>query len=104
MRIAGTAEFRISGIRLGYTGRAYINGYFDQEKQLYNSLIFLATEDMRIEHIVNFSLGGDKGLSFSGSFSMSEIENKEPITLTEPISYPTKTELMVISANVGYAF
>lgn len=104
MRLSGTAEFRLGGIRLGYTGRAYINGYFDQEKQLYNSLIFLASEDVRLEHNVNLSLGGDKGLSISGGFSMSEIENKEPITLTEPISYPTTTKLMVISANVGYAF
>jgi hypothetical protein len=103
-RISATAEFKLWGISLGYTGRLYMNGFPDPEQQFIRTLIFLGNEKSRLEHNVNFALGGDKGLSISGSFSMTEIDNKEPEIFTEPLAYPTKTKLMTISAKVGYAF
>lgn len=105
-RISATAEFKVWGITLGYTGRAYMNGFEDPELIVNNRLIFFTPSDMRIEHNINFALGGSSGLSVSGGASLSESSQKEPKSAIDPrtLTYDTTTKLLILSAKVGYAW
>lgn len=106
MRISLTTEFKVWGIAIGYTGRAFMSGFQDAEQALNTRIIFFKREDFRIEHNINFSLGGSSGLSISGSASLSETKGKEPLSATAPseLEYETTTKLLVLSAKVGYVW
>lgn len=106
-RMSLTVEGKVFGITLGYTGRQYNDGYLDQEQTVTNQLVFGNSLESRIEHIVNFSLGGESGLSFGGSFSISEVEGEEPSPI-EPAAlenkYDTTSKHMGVMAKVGYVW
>lgn len=105
-RISATAEFKLWGVTLGYTGRAYMNGFEDPELIVNNRLIFIARESMRLEHNVNFAFGGDSGLSVSGGASISKSTAREPKSAVDPqeLKYDTTTDLLIISAKLGYSW
>lgn len=106
MRISLTTEFKVWGIAIGYTGRAYMSGFQDAEQALNNRILFFKREDFRLEHNINFALGGSSGLSISASASLSETKGKEPLSATAPetLTYETTTKLIVLSAKLGYVW
>lgn len=106
MRLSGTAEFKLWGISLGYTGRAYLNGYEDPEQIVFKRIIFPKRDKLRLEHNFNFSLGATKGIQISGAASFSTITNEEPKSMIDPASltYPTTTKLIMVSVKLGYAW
>jgi hypothetical protein len=84
-----------------------MDGYQDQEKTVVNQLIYGNNTEDRLEHIVNFSFGGDAGLSVGGSFTLSETEGEE-VSPMEPVSlnrqYKTVTKQVGVMVKVGYVF
>lgn len=106
-RLSLTIETKLWGLAVGYTGRMYQDGYQDPEDTVINQLIYENSVEDRVEHIINFSLGGSSGLSFGGSFSFSETEGDE-INPMEPISlgntYKTKTKQVGLMAKLGYVW
>ncbi len=106
-RISGTAEITFWKIALGYTGRSYKDGFQDNDKLVYNQLIYLeASDKARLEHIFNFSYGASGGFSIGGSASLSEVETEEknPLTSDALGKLPTKVKSMSYSLKVGYVF
>ena len=105
-RFSLVAETKMGGLTLGYRGRYFIDSYDDLETTTSNRLVYAGLADEpRLEHTVNFSLGKDKGLSFSGSVSYSKVENEEKNTLfIVDAKQPTTTTAMGVQVSVGYAF
>lgn len=106
-RLSATAELNFWKLALGYTGRSYKDGFQDNDKLVYNQLVYLeAPTTARLEHIFNFSYGASGGFSVGGSASFSNTETKEtnPLTSEKLGKLPTKTKTMAYSLKVGYVY
>lgn len=74
-KIFSALEFRLKGIMLGVTSNYYMDGFFDFNNIMYYTMVLAANKENRLENTFNFSLGGDKGHSFSGSVSCTTAES-----------------------------
>lgn len=99
-------EFFLGKMSFGYTGFYYQNGFMNLDNLLFNSLVYTNTwEKPRLENNFNFSLGSDKGHSFSGSLSFSTVKNREKSLYTAgDDKYNTTTKAMGVSAKYAYIF
>ncbi|WP_127716673.1 hypothetical protein [Halobacteriovorax sp. HLS] len=104
-KIVGTIEFKFKKLTLGVTSSYYIDGYFDFTNLIFNTMVLSSNKESRLENIFNFSFGGDKGHSFSGSASMSTVESTEsPPTLLSGTKYKTTTKILGAVLSYSYAF
>ncbi len=105
-RISFMVETKISGIALGYKGSLVEGVFTDIENILQSNLLYPnALNSSRLEHVVNFSLGASKGLSFGASAFYSASETKETSTyIVSTTKLDTKTESVGFSAKIGYVF
>lgn len=98
-------EMKLSALSIGLTSSIYQDGYFDYNNILYYTMVLSGNTDTRIENAINFSLGSDKGHSFSGTYSVSEVESKElPPTLSSGTKYKTTTSIQTLGVSYAYAF
>lgn len=104
VRYGASIETRLGSITIGYTGLYYVDGFSDLEKKMYDQLIFSTSlYEARLENIINFSFGGEKGHSFGGSFSQTTIKADEP-SKVDSDKFPTETVVQGISAKYRYSF
>lgn len=100
-----SVEFQMGGMTLGLTSSYYMDGYFDFNNIVYYTMVLSSNKENRLENAINFSFGGDKGGSFSGSASYSTVESQElPATLSSGTSYTTETKLVSAQVSYSYAF
>jgi len=99
-------EFFWGKLSLGYTGFYYQNGFMNFDNLLFNSLVYAENwEKARLENNFNFSLGSEKGHSFSGSVSFSNLKSSEKnMYAGGETKFPTTTKSMGISVKYAYIF
>lgn len=102
-KYVATFEFKLKGLMLGITSNYYMDGFFDFNNLMYYTMVLSANKENRLENTFNFSLGGEKGHSFSGSVSYSTVESEElPPTLSSGVKYKTTSKIM--GAQVSYTY
>jgi hypothetical protein len=107
-RLTGVIEARFGNLAVGYTGRYYIDGYLDIEKVIYTQFVYQNSQyEPRLENAFNFSIGGTKGHSFSGSVTYSKVDVQEKNSLIgspDAPKAPTTKTAMGASFKYGFAF
>lgn len=104
-KIFSAIEFKMGGLMLGVTSNYYMDGFFDFNNLMYYTMVLAANKENRLENTFNFSLGGDKGHSFSGSVSYSTVESQElPSTLSAGTKYKTTSTIMGAQLSYTYNF
>lgn len=105
-RATATLEARFGKLALGYTGRYYVDGFFEIERVIYNQFVYANSyAEPRLDNTFNFSYGSDRGSVFSGSISYSSLDVKETSALYPTGGkVPTKTTAMGASIKYSYAF
>jgi hypothetical protein len=104
-KIFSAIEFKVGGIMLGVTSNYYMDGFFDFNNIMYYTMVLAANKENRLENTFNFSLGGDKGHSFSGSVTYSTVESQElPPTLAAGQKYKTTSTIMGATVSYTYNF
>lgn len=99
----GAFEFKLGKIMLGVTTNYYRDGFFDFNNLMYYTMVLSANKEDRLENTFNFSLGGDKGHSFSVSVSYSTVESQElPPNLSSGTKY--KTTSKIVGGGVSYTY
>lgn len=107
VRISGTAEIKFWKLALGYTALSYQNGFQDNNKVVYNELVFPKAPIInRIENIINFSYGVSGGFSVGGSAIISKATTKEysPFVNESWGKLDTETKTKVFTLKVGYVW
>jgi len=104
-KIMGSLEFKLGKISLGITSNYYIEGFFDFHNLMYYTMVMSSNKENRLENTFNFSLGGEKGHSFSGSVTIASVESTEvPPTLLSGDKYKTTTDILGFQLSYSYAF
>lgn len=107
MKISFLTEMKLSFITFGYKLNAYQGGFMELDKVIQSQLVYSSTagNDTRLEHIVNFSFGGDKGFNFgvSGSFSSSSEPEKNGLFFSTN-KHPTETKEIAVAAKIGFVY
>jgi len=105
------AEFTLEGtlgkLKLGYTGRYLMDGFFMYKNVLYNVLAYQGNNEARLENTFNFSYGSDtKGHSISGSYSVGSVESEQtqPLISSLPNKFKTITSSTSMSLSYSYIF
>ena len=90
----------------GYKLNAYKGGFIELDKVIQAQLVYGgAGDDMRLEHIVNFSFGGDKGFNFGVSASVSSSSEPEKNGLFfSGNKHPTETKEFGVAAKIGLVY
>lgn len=99
-------EMKLSFITVGYKLNAYSGGFIELDKVIQAQLIYSGGGDeTRLEHIVNFSFGGDKGFNFglSGGFSSSSEPEKNGLFFTTR-KHATETTEISVAAKIGFVY
>jgi hypothetical protein len=107
VRISGTAELKFWKFAFGYTALSYQNGFQDNNKVVYNELVFPnAPVINRLDNIINFSYGSSGGFALGGTVSISKVTSKEysPFVNEKWGKLDTETNTKVFTAKVGYAW
>jgi hypothetical protein len=102
-----TSEISLGKIRLGYTGRYFMDGFFVFNGIIYDVLAYRGNNENRLENTFNFALGDDsKGHSFSGSLSISTVKSMQtqPILANDTNRYNTETTSKSASITYSYVF
>lgn len=102
-----TGEISLGKIRLGYTGRYFMDGFFVFNGIIYDVLAYRGNNENRLENTFNFALGDDsKGHSFSGSLSISTVKSMQtqPILADDTNRYNAKTTSKSASITYSYVF
>jgi hypothetical protein len=103
-----TVEVKWGKLTLGYIGNYYVDGFSPTEKIMLNQLVYENTRDEpRLENIFNFSISSDKGSTFSGSISVSDVKAKEGLILFgggSDTKIATKTQTMGAALKYSYVF
>jgi hypothetical protein len=102
-----TVEGKLGKLKLGYTGRYFVNGFYLHRGILYNNLAYQTNTEDRLDNTFNFSYGSDsKGHSFSGSVSIGSVESEEsqPLIDSDETKYTTTTDSQSISLSYAYIF
>lgn len=98
-------EGKFGKLGLGYTGQYYQDGYINYQGFILNQLAYLnSREEARLENIINFSWGADKGHGFSGSFSTSKTKGKEKSLFTGNKQLPAETKATAASLKYTYSW
>jgi len=104
-KVMGTLEFKLGAISLGVTSNYYIEGYFDFNNLMYYTMVMANNKENRLENTFNFSLGAEKGHSFSGGVTIATVEsNESPPTLLSGAKYKTTTDILGFNVSYSYAF
>lgn len=104
-KIMGTIEFKFGKISLGITSNYYMEGFFDFNNLMYYTMVMSQNKENRLENTFNFSLGGDKGHSFSGGITIASVESTEaPPTLLSGSKFKTTTDIKGIQLSYSYNF
>lgn len=106
MKFSFLTEMKLSFITFGYKLNAYKDGFIELDKVIQAQLIYAgAGDETRLEHIVNFSFGGDKGLNFGVSASYSSSAEPEKSSLYGSTNkHPTETTEMSGAVKIGYVY
>jgi len=106
MRLSLLIEGKAFGITLGYKGSMYKGMFMELENILSSQLLYPNPgTDARLEHTVNFSFGGDKGLSIGGSAYISNTKGEKPSSsFFGNTKYPTTEKAMGYGVKVGYVW
>lgn len=106
MKISLVAERRFSKLILGYKGMAFQGEFIDLNKLIQNQLVYATSgDDIRLEHVLNFSIGSSKGLSVGASASYSNTVGEEKSSIyAGSDKHDTKSTAMSVSARVGYTY
>ncbi len=102
-----TAEAKLGKLKLGYTGRYMMDGFFLYRNILFNVLAYQGTNEARLDNTFNFSYGSDsKGHSFSGSVSIGTTESEQTQNLisSDNTKYKTVTSSKSFSLSYSYIF
>lgn len=102
-----TTEVSFGKLRLGYTGRYFMDGFFLFSGVIYDVLAYSSVSENRLENSINFALGDDsKGHSFSGSLSVSTVENEQAQRYLDgdENKYKTTTKSQMVSVSYSYVF
>ena len=106
-RTSAVFETRLKWFSAGVRYRMMKGNYFDLEDIISANLLYgyLGKNDERDELSFNFSLGASKGLSFSGSYSISTVkgQQEDPILLNDEL-YPFETKSTSMGVNVSYVY
>lgn len=98
-------EFKFNKIMLGVSSNYYMDGFFDFNNLMYYTMVLSSNRENRLENTFNFSLGGDKGASFSGSVTYSTVENREGLpTISDGNTYKTVSTIMGAQVSFTYNF
>ncbi len=104
-KIMGTFEFKIGRLSLGVTSNYYMEGFFDFNNLIYYTMVMSSNKANRLENTFNFSLGSDKGSSFSAGVTNATVESTEsPPTLLSGEKYKTTTDILGFQLSYAYAF
>ena len=104
-KIMGTFEFKLGRLSLGITSNYYMEGFFDFNNLMYYTMVMANNKANRLENTFNFSLGGDKGSSFSAGVTIATVESTEsPPTLLSGEKYKTTTDILGLQLSYAYAF
>lgn len=96
-------EFKLKKLMLGLSSNYYMDGFFDFNNLMYYTMVLANNRENRLENTINFSLGGDKGSSFSGSVTYSTVESQEGLpNLLDGQKY--KTVSTIKGAQVSYTY
>ncbi|MCF8059917.1 MAG: hypothetical protein K9K67_11510 [Bacteriovoracaceae bacterium] len=102
-KVFSALEFRLGGLMLGVSSNYYMDGFFDFKNLMYYTMVLSSNKENRLENTFNFSLGGDKGSSFSGSVTYSTVESEElPPTLAAGVKL--KTTSTILGAQLSYTY
>lgn len=106
-RLSLTAEIRFWKLALGYTGVAYMKGFQDNDKLVYNEIVYPDDSGAtRLEHIFNFAYGASGGFSVGGSASFSKYTTKEksPFVSDTLPAIDVDIKSMSYALKVGYVY
>ncbi|PIP88974.1 MAG: hypothetical protein COW01_15415 [Bdellovibrionales bacterium CG12_big_fil_rev_8_21_14_0_65_38_15] len=104
-KIMGTLEFKIGRLSLGITSNYYMEGFFDFNNLMYYTMVMARNKENRLENTFNFSLGSEKGSSFSAGVTIATVESTEsPPTLLSGEKYKTTTDILGFQLSYAYAF
>lgn len=106
MRVSLILERKFSRLTLGYKGMFYKGQFLDFDKIIQNQLVYRSTgDDVRLEHIFNFSFGGSKGFSLGGSASYSNYTAKETSSIyASSDKHDTEIKAMSVALRIGYVY
>lgn len=100
-----TGEVSLGKIRLGYTGRYFMDGFFLFSGIIYDVLAYRGNSENRLENSFNFSLGDDsKGHSFSASLSISTVKSQQKQNFFDNDNNEYSTETKSKSASISYSY
>jgi hypothetical protein len=100
-------ETKLGALTLGYKGMAFRGQYIDLDKIIPTQLVYSnAGADIRLEHVVNFSIGGSSGWSFggSGSYSNTTTKEKSSVFIGNKELYITKITELAVAAKISYVY
>lgn len=104
-KIMTAIEFKLGSLTLGLTSNYYMEGFFDFNNLMYYTMVMASNKENRLENTFNFSLGGEKGHSFSGAVTIASVESQEsPPNLLSGSKYKTTTDIMGFQLSYSYAF
>lgn len=106
-RLSFLIETKFGVITLGYKFAQYTGRFTEIKNLLPSQLLYPnAGNEPRVEHTVNFSLGGSKGLSFGVSAFLSETETQESSILiaNSQDKLNTTTKAQGVAVKLGYVF
>lgn len=105
-RITGTIEGRFGSLAIGYTGRLFLDGFFDIDRVIYNQFVSSNSfDEPRLENTFNFSFGTEKGGAFSASVYYTSFTSKELNSFFQNGNkIDTKTTSYGASVKYSFAF
>lgn len=100
-------EVKLKWFALGLRYRLITGNFYDLEDVISAKLLYedLAKTDTRSETTFNFSLGGGKGITYSGFYSSSDVASREEVEIVgNGFLYPTTTKSQAYGINISYIF
>lgn len=106
-RVSVVAEAKFGKLSLGFRARKIEGGFADIEQLISSNMLYQNADESseRLENSFNFSYGDSKGLSISGFYSTSKIEEgQESDLLDDGELYDTIIETTAYGVSLSYVF
>lgn len=106
MKLSFISEFKIWSITFGYKGMMFKGSYMDLDKIIQSQMVYgNLGDETRLEHVFNFSLGGDTGFGLGGSASFSSSTTKEKSNIFfSKNKHETKSTEVAASIKLSYNY
>jgi len=106
-RINMVGEFRYTRFAFGVRYRIIKGNFYDLEDIISSKLLYeeMSQTDERTETTFNFSLGQQKGITYSAFYSASKVNTEEEsVIFQNDILYPAITKSKAMGINISYIY